>query len=451
VAEAAEWLPDLDMPINYLDESRVLTDWDKINSYVHKAEMNKRSVLARDTIKQYTGLAELDKQDKRKVKKSEWITKGQAEYWDLTRLGCPPDSLGKNVSAVSPDALPPMLPHDWKPSFSEHGYIHNYSAAINPCLQPHLRALHGTFVEPASLSTTQDLIPLFSGSKLPMNNDILLPGAMYLSELAMYSGGGGMGPHWSKKKDRLIWRGTATGGQNRKENWSHFQRHRLVEMLNGTTVSHVEHNNVRAMSFEMPPLELYDFPRRRQGTIGEWLEGFADVGFIDLLCTPSDDKSMLNKLFSDNCDYLTSYFHQVDSLPMSKQFENKFIPDTDGNSFSGRYRALLLSTSLPLKATIYTEWHDDRLQPWLHFVPLDNTFQDLYGVLDFFTRDSKGDEAAQTIAESGKNWSEKVLRREDMLLYTWRLLLEFARVCDKHRDRLGFVDDLLDGNDRIQL
>jgi hypothetical protein len=36
-----------------------------------------------------------------------------------------------------------------------------------------------------------------------------------------------------------------------------------------------------------------------------------------------------------------------------------------------------------------------------------------------------------------------VLRREDMLLYVWRLLLEFARVCDENRARLGYVDDLL--------
>jgi hypothetical protein len=31
-----------------------------------------------------------------------------------------------------------------------------------------------------------------------------------------------------------------------------------------------------------------------------------------------------------------------------------------------------------------------------------------------------------------------------MALYTWRLLLEYARVMDDNRDQLAFVDDILD-------
>lgn len=203
-------------------------------------------------------------------------------------------------------------------------------------------------------------------------------------------------------------------------------------MLNGTTVTNLEQNESRSLTFEMPSKSQYDFPRRREGKIGEWLTANADAGFVELLCYPFGA-----------CDYLDQYFHEVKKKPMKKQYVHKYMPDVDGNSFSARYRGLLLSTSLPIKSTIYAEWHDDRLQSWLHFVPMDNTFQDLYGILDYFTRDEKGDAAARVIAETGKNWSEKVLRREDMVLYVWRLLLEFARVCDENRDRLGWVDDLV--------
>jgi len=38
-------------------------------------------------------------------------------------------------------------------------------------------------------------------------------------------------------------------------------------------------------------------------------------------------------------------------------------------------------------------------------------------------------------------WADKVLRREDMLLYVHRVLLEYGRICDDDRDRLGFTDD----------
>lgn len=34
------------------------------------------------------------------------------------------------------------------------------------------------------------------------------------------------------------------------------------------------------------------------------------------------------------------------------------------------------------------------------------------------------DEAAGVIAAEGREWAERVLRRENIVLYTWRLLLE---------------------------
>jgi hypothetical protein len=37
-----------------------------------------------------------------------------------------------------------------------------------------------------------------------------------------------------------------------------------------------------------------------------------------------------------------------------------------------------------------------------------------------------------------------VLRKEDMRIYTYRLLLEYARVMDVKRERLEFVDDVFD-------
>lgn len=142
---------------------------------------------------------------------------------------------------------------------------------------------------------------------------------------------------------------------------------------------------------------------------------------------------------------------------MTTQFEFKILPDIDGNSFSGRYLSFLRSTSLPLKATIYSEWHDDRLIPWLHFVPMDNTFADIYGILAYFlgtgaakeasdgtedTMMAARDGAAEKIALRGKEWAEKTLRREDMQVYILRLLLEYARLCDDNRDRLGYVGDV---------
>lgn len=435
IKECAKWLPDVDMPINMMDESRILAPWEDINAHVEKARMWRKITPVDQTVKEYKGLAEVDA-ERREPYQPAWI-RSAPQYWDLVRVTCHPKSPSRNATALDDFSFPPAFPEDWSPDYSEHGYVKNHTAASDACLQPHLRSLHGTFIEPLSVATTTELIPLFGGCKLPMNNEIVIPGAMYLTKDPFYSGGNSHGPPWEAKKVGITWRGVASGGRHKENNWMHFQRLRLIEMLNGTTVSNLERNNARSLTFEMPPVHTYDFPMRREGRIGEWLSEVSDAGFNKLLCFPKDS----------NCSYVSPYFKEVQSKPMADQYVNKFIPDVDGNSFSARYRGLLLSTSLPIKSTIYAEWHDDRLRPWLHFAPMDNTLQDLYGILDYFTRDQKGDAAARMIAETGKSWGEKVLRREDMLLYTWRLLLEFARICDENRDRLGYVDDLI--NDMV--
>jgi hypothetical protein len=79
--------------------------------------------------------------------------------------------------------------------------------------------------------------------------------------------------------------------------------------------------------------------------------------------------------------------------------------------------------------------------PWVHFVPFDNSFVDFYGIMAYFL--GGRDLAARRIAEEGRAWAQKVLRREDMLMYVWRLLLEFARVCDDNKETLGYVGDLI--------
>jgi len=137
---------------------------------------------------------------------------------------------------------------------------------------------------------------------------------------------------------------------------------------------------------------------------------------------------------------------------MDQMFNYKYLPDIDGNSFSGRYRAFLQSHSLPIKATMYIEWHVNRLLAWRHFVPMDNTFADFYGIMDYFVGfegDAHGqgvkrghDEMGRKLAEQGAEWASRVLRREDMLAYVYRLVLEYARIADERRETMGYIDDL---------
>ncbi|KAI0198891.1 glycosyltransferase family 90 protein [Astrocystis sublimbata] len=445
IEEAAPFLPDVDMPVNMMDESRVVAKWEDINKMLEKEQASRKVMRARnETVGRYTGLAAVDvarttttgddknkQKNKKKPKGPKWES---GNYWDFTRTACAPDSPSQKSEGLKMKGERPELPgKEWQPEFTYEGYVRNYTASLDPCTQPHLRGLHGTFAEPLSIATSKQLVPLFGGCKLTTNNDILIPGAMYLTDDPMYSGGDSHGPEWRDKNTGAVWRGVASGGRNKAANWRHFQRHRLIEMLNGTAVSAAEKRKDRSgETFQMPSKERYGFAKLKNGGVGKWLSSFANAGFTELLCFPDDS----------GCDYVNPYLHTVSGIPMKEQYAYKYMPDVDGNSFSARFRGFLLSTSLPIKASIYAEWHDDRLVPWLHFAPMDNTFRDLYAILDYFSRDANGDRAANFIAEEGRAWSNRVLRREDMLLYVWRLLLEFARVCDEKRDQLGYVDDL---------
>ncbi|RFU78858.1 glycosyltransferase family 90 [Trichoderma arundinaceum] len=426
VKEFAQHLPDVDMPINYMDESRILVPFDEITKLKQKEEERRKIIPIGETTTKFKGLGHIDAA-KLEPYDPVWHG-GDSSYWDLVVKTCAPDTPAYGVKSLDDFAGPAKFPHEWNPSYSYKGFVWNWTAAMDPCLQPHLRQLHGTFVNPLSLSSTEELIPLFGGSKLLANNEILIPGAMYLVDDEYYAGGEDHGVLWKDKKDGIVWRGEPSGGRSLQNMWHHFHRHRLVQMLNGTVVSQMEKNNEPSITFEMPSRRLYKSQPLSQGQIGSWLSESANVGFVSLCC-----------------EFLEPYYRVVERVPMKEQYGYKFLPDVDGNSFSARYRGFLRSTSLPLKATVYAEWHDDRLVPWMHFVPFDNTFQDLYSVLNFFADGpgEPGDEAAQFIAENGQAWAEQVLRREDMALYVWRLLLEWARICDKNREKLAFVDDLM--------
>lgn len=70
------------------------------------------------------------------------------------------------------------------------------------------------------------------------------------------------------------------------------------------------------------------------------------------------------------CAEESQYFELSDREGPNEGFKYKFIFDLDGNSFSGGYYTLLASRSVIFKQTIFKEWHDDRLIPWVHYIPV---------------------------------------------------------------------------------
>ncbi|KAJ4374928.1 hypothetical protein N0V83_002006 [Neocucurbitaria cava] len=443
------FVPDIDMAMNVMDESRVVVPWEEITTYVNRGESTRVSLPSDEVVTQYRSLR-LFNETLDEAPEVEWI--GPGHFWDTVRVGCSLSTLGRHIEAATNFTGPPPFPPG-RPGLSFQDYVSNWTFARDPCQHPLLQETHGAFIEPTSVSTTHTLVPIFGESKLSMNNDILIPAAAYLSESyggGQYSDANVHGGKWSDKIAGVAWRGAASGGRNREENWTRFHRHRFVSMLNGTNVRNIQKDPVSSgegRTFIEPSYATWDLAVTKIMKLGSWLNRIADVGFTDLWC--------LDPTNGPGCNYTDPYFEIAPYIAMAKQYEYKFLPDIDGSSFSGRYLAFLRSTSVPIKATIYSEWHDDRLIQWLHFVPMDNSFVDIYHILDFFlgygdnvkmndekVGKSANDDKAEKIASRGKEWAQKVLRKEDMQVYMLRLLLEYARLCDDNREKLGYVGDL---------
>ncbi|KAI9852127.1 MAG: hypothetical protein M1838_001751 [Thelocarpon superellum] len=444
VSTIAPYLPDLDMALNGMDESRLVVPWEKINEYMDAEGKSRRMPDPAAITSKYTGLADIDAENNNERLNWEWET--DVPYFPKARAGCHPDSLARRAEVMNDWTHSPQITMQSARPHSYKGYVSNWTLSTSICHQPDLQSLHGYFIEPLSVRSSPHLMPLFGGSKLATNNEILLPAPMYWGDDTRFQAGDDI--PWKKKKDVMIWRGVATGGRNHKDNWQGFHRHRFVAMVNGSLVRKAETWEELPRNFVMPS-DLYDVRATRSGHLGDWMDSFADAGFMNLNCWPKEEES-------DRCQYIGDRMVAVPGMNMSEMFQHKYVPDIDGNSFSGRYRSFLQSGSLPIKATVFREWHDSRIVPWKHFVPLDNRFQDFYGIMEYFLgypgfddadRESNArppnDAAAEKIASEGRDWANRVLRREDMQIYVFRLLLEYARVSDDKRDVLGYVADLL--------
>lgn len=396
VREFSMHMPDVDIPLNIDDAARLLVPFWEINRLVQEESEKRKLMPLAEVTREFMDLSAFDKQV-RTVYEPKWMPP-DSNYWDTAAGTCRPGSAMSRTVQTAQDTSSNGVPPNWKPRYAFQGFIQNWTAATDVCEQPHLRQMRRAF---AHAKTTEELFPVFSGSKLSINNDILLPGPMYLNNDENRIDGEALRGAWAAKDGKVFWRGDAD---------------RLLKLLDGDLVSRLEAGEQDA-TLTLPSQDIYASRRREQRELGTWLTAIVDS-------------------------------NSGKSPPLKAQVKHRFLPDVDGDVASPRFRSLLRSTSLPIKSTLFTEWHDDRLVPWMHFVPLDYTLQDLHAVLEFFADGSgAGNTAARFIAERGAEWAEKTLRREDMKLYVWRLLLEWARIVDDNRETLAFTGDVMEHPD----
>jgi hypothetical protein len=442
-------LPDMDIPTNRLDQPRVVVPWEDMQEHL-RVEYDTR-VMPPEVMDSFTmdqlelrDMSILDKADDHSTRlNDEWFFAPGKQYMNIAAKGCPPESPARsNMSVARSDSL-------YKEPLA--GLVTNFNLSSDLCtVGPTIQDMHGMLYSASSIIASHKLVPIFGECKTNVNNDILFPANMYYQHDERYDYSDKEDLDWRDKQDTIVWRGVTSGGVQLADNWDRMHRQRLVRLLNGTymgmaakevTILMEKNNGPDKGNTTYEPFERFQ-PSR-------FIEQHSDVGFTEpMSCLP-------------NCEFYKEHFTWVAPVSLTSQFKSKYLIDVDGHSFSGRWHAFLQSKSLGLKATIFREWHDSRLFAWRHFVPVDNRYDDLYALLTYFIGYGKPykqhadedqdpnpqvfiaphDQEAQKLARQGREWANKVLRREDIEVYMFRLLLEYGRLIDDNRDHIGYSRD----------
>lgn len=362
-------LPEVNMLVNVLDEPRVLPG------------------------------SKVDESDETDL----WSDRSHSHVWDQVTAPC---RFGLDPEVSLADAADSAR-HVPGLRFSTGGFD-----TLDLCQHPEFKDMHGLWGSPFNLHTTSLAVPILSASVLSTMGDIPIPAAAYTSGAYMYDELEDM--PWDNKTVGLYWAGKTTGSIQgvADQDWKQHHRQRFVRLANSLdSESHIY-------------LETADHGKTWEQHNSIVMNGpLYNVYFTEVVqCKDDATKAAILKVFD---------MHEPD--PRSEAFKYTLNFDLDGNGHSGRFYRLLNSQSLPLKQTVLREWHDERLKPWLHYVPVSLGMEELPEVVRYLADEEEGRQAAAMMAEMGRQWSLRALRPVDQAIYIYRLMLELARLQDPAR------------------
>ncbi len=309
---------------------------------------------------------------------------------------------------------------EFTPDYSgaaQRSFVYDHAKAVDLCQHPESRNLHGhTMLQGVPLGP---LVPLFTFAKTRMHADILsTPLEQYSDTYEGYE------PPWEQKsRNKLLWRGTTTGAQFDKHTpWRLSQRARL-----------------HLMTHEQEGERELIWAHR-----GELTTGNVSVAELNHLYMDTSFAGQPEQCDPETCALMRDKIDFKSFMGLEESYQYKYLMDVDGNGWSGRFHRLMSTRSLVLKSTAFPEWYNDRVQPWVHYVPIKIDYSDLYDVMAFFigTPDGQGghDSIAERIAENGRVWAQTYWRRVDMAAYMYRLVLEYSRILSVGEEEVDYVD-----------
>ncbi|KAJ5461014.1 uncharacterized protein N7458_002566 [Penicillium daleae] len=377
----AQWLPNMNLGFNAHDEPRVVVPHEELNRLVLKGRKAHARLSGREVaLRSY--FTQLKLEEPVPVHFNRFIDIEKQETWLYSRLSCPPDS-----PAMSQDDTPEDNTTSW--ALKPLGFIYNQTAASDMCLSPSLQHRLGVYEHPNAFKITNEMTPMFSMSRPSSFQDITVPSPYYYDSVTDFD----------NDTARVI--GNLTQPQS--------------------------------------PYYVMERQKNSQCNVG------GDGGWTVRNITHNEIKNYFNAHFTviqvcdDDCEEENEFFNDlVKPDPQEEAWRYRYLLDMDGHAYSGRFYAFMRSQSVPFKLTFFREWHENVLFPWVHYVPINKDANEIPELVRFFEQDPEGKRIAKSIGVGGQEWARKTLRKEDMDVYLFRLLLEYARVQDDNREILGY-------------
>jgi hypothetical protein len=395
-----KYLPDMDLCFNIHDEPRVVVPYDDLSRLVDTATNSKMpaaNAVAKPRNSWSKPPAEMHDGYINEVKTTRFNVFAHQPTWTHSRMSCPPDSPARSLEDGTKE--------DNFDSYAvgELGFVFNQTAFSDICQSPSFSETFGFFDRPNAFNIVHDLFPIFSQSKISSYSDILYPSPWYWYGKVPYNETADM--PWTEKEDKIYWRGSTTGGFSRDGGWRRQHRQRLVQKVNAGDQAKILVNRGEESKEDW---QVKQVPRSDFKEIFDIF--FSYVG----QCDPGD------------CAAQKEFFDVKQTAKQQDAWKYKYLLDIDGNAFSGRFYAFLKSKSLVYKLAVFREWHEEWLQPWVHFIPLSLRGDEWVEAVRWFAGESAGKKEAERMALQGREWADKVLRNADLEVWFFRLLLEYA-------------------------
>lgn len=439
IEKFSEHLPDMDIAFNLDDQPRVAVPWGDISAMRDMASFQVPPEHALNGWSLDRGLGWAPIEPAYQTNETVFTDASWQGIFDeyVSRL-CPPSSEARSrrvwdrrevcLSCIRPHSLG-QFPTDW-------------NLVTDICHQPDLGALHGFLIAPTAFGVSRELVPVFSQSSVSGFNDILYPSPWNYIDKAKYEPSEKFPDlEYEQKHSSMFWIGSTSEGMSNNGGWRGMGRQRFVHLVN---------NNTRSKVSVLLPT------RQSRAYSYQILDGSAPSKDLGL----QTEVSLAGPIsHCGDCDDQERELGAAPTVDFQSNWAYRYLFDLDGAGFSGRFLPFLQSRSLPFKTGLFRQWFDSRITPWLHYVPVDLRLHGMWSTLAYFTgvegelpeegllgwrrtrrkvRMEPHDKQGKLIAEEGRNWAAAALRKEDMEIYFFRLLLEWGRLTDDHRDILGF-------------